>query len=230
MIGVRAVSFDATRTLFAPADPGALYASVLARHGIDVSAAELARLIPLVWSELACAARPDRDRFAAHPGGARGFWRHFVERVAELGEVRRPSPFAAAELYERFGTAGAWRVYPDVVPALDRLAARGLTLAVISNWDERLPRLLGALELAPRFAAVVVSAEVGVEKPHGAIFRAALDALELPAAAVVHIGDSRRDDVEGARAAGMFALHLDRAGDGDLESLDELPEALVRAR
>lgn len=227
---LRAVSFDFTRTLVHTPDPGGEYARVLARHGIELPAAELARLVPVVWRELACGARPDRDRFTAHPGGARGFWRRFVERVVELAGGERPSPFAAAELYERFATPGPWEIFADVRPALARLAAAGYRLAVVSNWDERLPRLLGELGLAASFDAIVVSAEVGVEKPHPAIFAALAERLALSAAAIVHVGDHALEDVEGARAAGLAALHLSRAGRGDLASLAELPEALARAR
>ena len=226
----RALSFDFTRTLVHTPDPGGEYARVLARHGVELPAEELARLVPVVWRELACAARPDRDRFTAHPGGARGFWRRFVERVVELAGGPRPSPFAAAELYERFATAAPWVVYDDVRPALAGLAAAGYRLAVVSNWDERLPRLLAELGLASFFETIVVSAVVGVEKPHPGIFATLVERLALPPAAVVHVGDHALEDVEGARAAGLAALHLARDGGGDLSSLAELPGALARAR
>ncbi|KAB2958457.1 MAG: HAD family hydrolase, partial [Thermoanaerobaculia bacterium] len=168
MIG--AVTLDANHTLLEARDLGGEYACVLARHGIEVPAARLRPAIADAWREVSCAADPRRDRFASHAGGSRGFWRVFVERVCALAEAPRPSPFAAAELYERFAGSGPYLVYPDVEPALTALAARGVRLAVVSNWDERLPRVLAALGLARRFESVVTSAEVGVEKPHPAIF------------------------------------------------------------
>ena len=226
----RAVTLDFTRTLVHTPDPGGVYARVLARHGVELPAGELERLVPVVWRELGCAARPDHDRFAAHPGGARGFWRHFVARVVELAGGPPPSPFAAAELFEVFATPAPWQVYGDVRPALAALRGAGLRLAVVSNWDERLPRLLAALGLAGHFEAVVVSAEVGVEKPHPRIFEAALERLGLAADEVVHVGDHEVEDVEGARAVGLRALRLAREGGGDLSSLEELPAALPRAR
>jgi len=64
---------------------------------------------------------------------------------------------------------------------------------------------------------------VGWEKPHPEIFARAVAAFGLTPGEVVHVGDHRREDVEGARAAGLQALHLDRAGGGDLASLAELP-------
>ena len=50
-----------------------------------------------------------------------------------------------------------------------------------------------------------------------------------PVSYTLHVGDSRRDDVEGARAVGMQALWLTRNSTrGDLRSLSEL-EARLRA-
>lgn len=225
-----AVTLDATGTLLTCPDLGGEYARVLARHGFDLDAETLGALIPTVWRELACSAHPGRDRFRTHPGGARGFWRAFVERVTSLAGAPAPSRFAVAELYERFATAAPWRVYDDVRPALEALAAAGLRLAVISNWDDRLPRVLRALDLASAFDAIVVSHEVGVEKPHAAIFEAAVERLGVAPQEAVHVGDSQVEDVEGARAAGLRALWLERAGAGDLARLDALPAAVERAR
>jgi putative hydrolase of the HAD superfamily len=228
---IRALTFDATGTLFTPRDVGGTYARVLSRHGVGIEPAEVVRLLPEVWREFACAARPERDRFASHPDGARGFWRDVVVRVCLRAGSEPPPPFAVAELFETFARADAWRLYPEVVATLDALAALGLRLAVVSNWDERLPRLISALGLAPRFEAIVVSQSIGVEKPHPAIFRAALERLGVSAEETVHIGDRRLEDVEGAEAAGLHALWLARSGGGDLDSLSALPgrlEALAR--
>ena len=113
-----------------------------------------------------------------------------------------------------------------MLPTFTELRRRGFRLGVISNFDERLPRLLDALGLAAHLDAAVHSSAVGVEKPHPAIFEQLLHDLELPPAAVVHVGDSRRDDVEGAQAIGLHGLLLDRRGHGDLARLDELLDQL----
>ena len=113
------------------------------------------------------------------------------------------------------------------MPALEELRAAGLRLAVISNWDERLARVLAGLGLASYFEAIHASAVVGVEKPHRKIFETALAGLGMPAERVLHVGDSALDDVEGARAVGLHALWLVRDGAGDLARLTELPERLA---
>ena len=227
---VAAVTFDVTHTLLACPTLGQQYADVLARHGIAVLAGDVEAAIPLVWQELACAATPARDRFVHHPKGARGFWRHFVERTCELIDAPRPSAFAAAELFDRFAQPDAWEVAPGTRPMLAELKRRGLKLAVISDWDPRLPLLLERLDLADPFDTFAIPAIVGVEKPHPRIFETALAALGVAAGEALHVGDSRLDDVEGAQGVGMRALRFSPAGDGDLTSLAELPALLFGDR
>ncbi len=182
-----------------------------------------------MWQELSIRTRLGEDRFSAHPEGAKGFWREFVARVAAHLELEAPTPFLAAELFERFAHVEAWQVFADAREALPTLRAAGLRLAVTSNFDARLPRLLADAGLADFFDTVVYSEEVGVEKPHPAIFEELLERLQLQSARVLHVGDSRRDDVEGARAVGMQALWLTRGSPrGDLRSLSEL-DARLRA-
>jgi putative hydrolase of the HAD superfamily len=225
---VQAVTLDATGTLLHCPRLGEIYAEVLGRHGVAIDAAEAGRLVRLVWQEMSCSADPAHDRFAADPLGERGFWRRVVDRVLEyLGHAA--SPFAAAELFHRFGQGAAWEVYPEVPAVLEALAADGLRLAVISNWDHRLPWLLDQLGLAGRFAAVVYSAAVGVEKPHPEIFARALSVLGVPAERALHVGDRQVEDVEGAEAVGMRGLLLRRGPGkpGDLADLAALP-AVVR--
>lgn len=103
-------------------------------------------------------------------------------------------------------------LYPDVLPALDALAAAGVPVAVVSNWDCSLPDVLASLGVAGRFAAVVVSAVVGARKPEPAIFRHALERLGVAPEAALHCGDLPAADCEGARRARIRAVLLDRSG------------------
>lgn len=224
---VAAVSFDVTGTLLALPRLGELYAATFSRHGLEADPAALDAMVREVWKELSIRTRLGEDRFAGHADGPKGFWRELVARVAMRLDLPEPSPFVSAELYDRFSHADAWQVYPEVREVLAALAGAGLRLAVVSNFDPRLPRLLADLGLLPRFEAVVYSAQAGAEKPHPAIFERLVAQLALPAGRVLHVGDSRREDVEGALGAGMQALWLDREGGrGDIASLAELPPRL----
>jgi HAD superfamily hydrolase (TIGR01509 family) len=92
--------------------------------------------------------------------------------------------------------------------ALDRLRAAGLRLGVISNADGRVEEALVAAGLRDCFDVVLDSALVGVEKPDPAIFRAALDALDVSPDQALYVGDLYEVDVVGAQAAGMAAVLL----------------------
>lgn len=108
---------------------------------------------------------------------------------------------------------------PGAVDALRQLAATGAAIAIISNSngtvEEQLLRT-GICQVGDgagvRVALVLDSFVVGIEKPDPAIFRHALDALQVPAGRAVHVGDTGWADVEGARAAGVQPLHLDPFG------------------
>lgn len=229
-----AITFDVTGTLIHSPGLAAIYREVLARHGVPAAEDELARLVPLVWQEMACAADMAEDRFSAHPEGARGWWQRFVERIGEHLGGPAPSPFAAAELFARFARPQAWEVYPEVPAVLADLRDRGFRLGVVANWDGRLPQLLAGLGLAQLLDAIVYSAAAGVEKPHPRIFRAACAELEVDPQEALHVGDRVREDVEGALAVGMEALLLVRRRPGkggmpagDLSDLTPLPEIVV---
>ncbi|MEZ5330761.1 MAG: HAD-IA family hydrolase [Thermoanaerobaculia bacterium] len=228
---IEAVTLDATGTLFHCPRLAAIYAETLGRHGLAVDPDRVGELIPVVWRELDCRVGYGEDRFASHSGGSRGFWKGFLQRLCALAGLSAPSRFLAAELYDRFARGESWELYPEVEPVLARLAGRGLRLAVVSNWDERLPGVLAELGVAGRFASVVYSQRVGVEKPHPALFRRALDELGVPPERALHVGDRSRLDVEGATALGMRALLLDRHRTGDgtgvIASLSELQRVLA---
>ncbi len=207
---LQAVTFDATGTLFHCPRLGEIYSEVLARHGVAVAPAEAARLVALVWQELGCRAEPGNDRFSAHPEGPRGWWARFLARVCEHLGAASPSRFATAELFHRFGHAEAWQLYPEVPGVIAALRRQGLKLAVVANWDPRLAPLLEELGLARFLDAVVTSTEVGAEKPDRRIFATALGRLGVEPAAALHVGDRQLEDFEGAIAAGMRALRVDR--------------------
>jgi putative hydrolase of the HAD superfamily len=93
------------------------------------------------------------------------------------------------------------------VETLASLRARGIDLAVVSNWDVGLEEHLERLGAARLFSTIVTSAEAGAAKPDPAIFRVALDRLGVDPARAVHIGDEP-EDAEGAAAAGLGFLSV----------------------
>jgi putative hydrolase of the HAD superfamily len=105
-----------------------------------------------------------------------------------------------------FMTAIAFEPMPGALEAVAALRARGLELAVISNWDIGLEEHLELIGAAPLFSTIVTSAEAGAAKPDPAIFRLALERLGVEASRTLHVGDEPEDE-EGACSAGMQFAH-----------------------
>jgi putative hydrolase of the HAD superfamily len=91
---------------------------------------------------------------------------------------------------------------PDAFDTVRALRARGLEVAVVSNWDIGLTEQLERLGTASLFSAIVTTAEAGAPKPEPDVFRLALTRLGVVAGRALHVGDEPGDE-EGARAAGM---------------------------
>jgi len=121
-----------------------------------------------------------------------------------------------------------FRAYPDAAPALERLRGLGLKLACVSNWDVSLPDVLARCGLAELLDGAISSAGAGARKPDPEIFAPALELAGCRPSEAIHVGDTVTEDVLGARAAGIEALHLARSGDGQIASLAEIEEHLRR--
>lgn len=107
----------------------------------------------------------------------------------------------------------AFRTFPDVLPALRELRESGLRLVVVSNWDCSLPEWLDRAGVGPLVDGAVSSAVVGEAKPAPAVFEAGLRLAGCDAGEALFVGDSVENDVLGARAAGLRAVLVQRAGD-----------------
>jgi len=129
-----------------------------------------------------------------------------------------------------------WRLFADVLPALDAL--RHLPLAIISNAPVAQQReKLVRTGIAERFTAVLTPDTAGVGKPDPAIFLAACATLGCAPAECLHVGDHHDHDAIGARDAGMHGVWLDRFGGAPAEagilriaSLDEVVPAVSQGR
>ncbi len=224
-----AITFDAGGTLLhTRPSPGAIYARVAARHGLRVEPARMERAFRETWEEVHDAGLVHET---ADQEGMR-YWRRIVYRTLErVGGMDDPEP-CFLELYEMFADPALWHLEEGAVEVLREARDRGCAVGLVSNWDSRLRGLLEGLGLIGYFDAIVISCEIGVEKPHPAIFHAALREMGVRPEETVHIGDSYRDDVIGARRAGISPIWLLRDGAfpaGGCATARTLREAFSRA-
>ena len=103
--------------------------------------------------------------------------------------------------------------YPDVEPALRELHERGMTVVIASNWDCSLPEWLRPTGILDLVDGVVTSAEVGAAKPSPRVFERALGIAGVDPGEALHVGDKLDNDIQGAAAAGIRAVLLQRDGD-----------------
>jgi putative hydrolase of the HAD superfamily len=113
--------------------------------------------------------------------------------------------------------------YPDVLPALARLAER-LPLASLTNGNADL-ELTG---VAAHFAHHVCARDTGVAKPDPRIFLAAAARLGVPPGRILHVGDDPVMDMAGARDAGLRTAWINRAGAAWPEALGQAPDLDLR--
>jgi HAD superfamily hydrolase (TIGR01509 family) len=103
-------------------------------------------------------------------------------------------------------------LYPDALPTLSALRAKGYSLGLVSNAPPDTLGVIEAMGLRRFFPVILVSGVVGVSKPNPEIFRMALEQARATPAETVHVGDVYEADVVGARNAGIKGILLDRSG------------------
>lgn len=140
------------------------------------------------------------------------FWIEYHRRVLDACATGSGGSTRAESVYRRFTESLGWRVYDEVPALLDALHDRGVKTGIISNWTGDLEDVLRRVDLHRRFDVIVDSARFGHEKPHGAIFAEAAARAGVAPGCAVHVGDSVEHDVDGALAAGMRAVLVDRDG------------------
>lgn len=226
---LEAVLFDFDGTLGTYRSHLALYVAAAAEHGVEVTEAALRQTIDDTWAAWQTPQGVDHSASSASEAtyNTEVRARLHVLRLAAAGATGDLDAVAARICVLECDPAN-FELYDDTLPALERLHAAGLRIAIVSNHVWRLPEVVAALGLTPYVDHVLTSARVGYRKPHPAIYRAALEAVDVPAEAALFVGDSPSHDVEGPRAAGMRAVLIARRGTGHVDAihtLDELPLA-----
>ena len=203
------IFFDAAGTLFhLPKGVGYHYALVANRMGLMLNAAALDEAFAASWKQI-----PPRETTGEpRVDDDKGWWRELVDRIFDkvapaTKDLDRDAFFEVA--YEHFAEAGVWELFPEVLEVLEQLHSR-CRLSIISNFDGRLRLILELLGISRFFSPVVISSEVGADKPDALIYARALELSNARAAAALHVGDDPVKDWEGAAAAGLSVFKLDR--------------------
>ncbi len=103
-------------------------------------------------------------------------------------------------------------LFDDVIPAMGRIRNSGLLIGLISNVNSTGSALADSMGLTGHIDFAITSGDAGAEKPHPAIFHAALSKAGVRPAEAIHVGDQIESDIEGARSAGITPVLMDRFG------------------
>jgi 2-haloalkanoic acid dehalogenase type II len=105
-----------------------------------------------------------------------------------------------------------WRLYPDAMDVMRALHSAGYRVGCISNTNDgaHVQRIVDYYGLRPWLEPLYTSEEVGLRKPHPAIFHLVLDQWGLTPDEVVMVGDTLDADVLGAHSVGMQGIWVDR--------------------
>lgn len=225
----RALTVDVGGCLLTPVEPATVtYVRLAAVHGFEGVTETSAKAA--IRAGFAAPPPPEQNG-VRYVGEVKSFWR--PPRGGGDGGAALDDPKLEAVLddhyahYENLRSAGSsWHVAPGAREAFAALRRGGVKVAIISNWDTRLPKLLRDCGFDETLLdTVVVSAEEMSDKPDAKIFQVALNRPlnritdgglneggkgdeGRGAAGVVHVGNSTLNDVEGARWAGFGASLL----------------------
>lgn len=218
---IEAIFFDATETLiYLPQGVGWHYAEIAREMGENLAVADLNAAFRQVFR--AMPRRPAHGLPRADDD--RGWWRELVFRVLDAmpdraSQLAREAYFD--RVYERFSQAEIWALYPEIEPVLAALSTQ-FRLGIISNFDGRLRGILAGLKIDQYFEQIVISSEVGADKPEALIFQKALSLFKLAPDQALHVGDHPEYDWRGAEAVGLHVFRLQRPQNSLMELVSQL--------
>ncbi|MGB8356899.1 MAG: HAD-IA family hydrolase [Chthoniobacteraceae bacterium] len=220
---VDVIFFDAAGTLIhLPESVGFHYSLVAKRHGLHLDETRTNEAFRSAWKQMPARETTRKPR----PDDDKGWWRTLVAQVLEISaENQHAYDFNAyfEDLYLHFAQPGVWQLYSEVYPTLANLH-QPYRLAVVSNFDRRLLPIFDHLGITSMFEKIILSSEVGADKPDPCIFQYALDSLHVTPSRTLYIGDDPAKDWRAAKAAGMHVFHLDRPQN----SLADIPALLEK--
>jgi HAD superfamily hydrolase (TIGR01509 family) len=175
------------------------------------------------WQALERSTKQEFDQTLLSGKVDHGFWWTFYTNL--LHELGSPDNSLRDQLVHNTQQSANWdQILPGTRDSLGRIGQNHST-AVISNSDGKINRVLERCGICDCFASITDSGNVGHEKPHPAIFGAALEQMRANPADSLYVGDLYSVDYVGARNMGMQAILFDISGayrDRDLPRVESL--------
>lgn len=165
----------------------------------------------------------DHPEHSTSEASYRAWQRDRLATVLVASDVTEPARTELLDEIDHVRYTRVFDLYPDVVPTLTALRADGVTIGVCSNWNWDLDRHLTRTGIVGLLDFTVCSARAGTRKPSKQIFATVLDRAGERPDRVLFVGDSWRDDIDGAATVGMRGLHLVRDGECPVAAHADVP-------
>ncbi|HTN42950.1 MAG TPA: HAD-IA family hydrolase [Nitrospiria bacterium] len=210
-IYARAIFFDAVGTLFhVRGGVGQVYWEIARPYGVRTTPEAIEQAFheifpkapPLVFSRLQAGLLRRSEK--------KWWYAVVLEVFRRVGMIRNFDQYFE-EVFRAFAGIRGWELYPETRDALHDLKKAGFVLGVISNFDSRILTVCTDLEIFEYLDSIQISSREGAAKPDPQIFLKALQHHNLQPREAVHVGDSLKDDVKGAAAAGLIPIYLNRS-------------------
>jgi len=135
-------------------------------------------------------------------------------------------------VYDNSGQAITARVIDGAFKVLEAIRKEGYRIGMIANGDsDNIRRIIGATGLQDYFNSIVISEEVGIEKPYQRIFEVALARLGVKPENAVMVGNKIDADILGANRAGMTSVWFkwNNRYSGTIDSSQEKPDFTINS-
>ena len=204
--GVSVVVFDVVGTLIEPSPTVAVaYQRAAASHGVERDPHAIQQRFKAAWRRQEALDAAATPAFATSRSREAERWRSIVE---EVFDDTASSAAIFADLWDHFGRVEAWRPLARGRELLRLALEANATVALASNFDERLLAIAGHLEPLSWVPHVFPSSEIGWRKPAPEFFRWLERRLACRPAEALLVGDDPELDVAAAQRAGWRALGI----------------------
>jgi putative hydrolase of the HAD superfamily len=205
---IKAIFFDWMNTLtYAEPDRHDQFCQIARESGVDLSPHKVAQGIYNAGSEL-----PEGAPYRWQESHDPEIFIRYIEIILGEAGVKLPRDKVLEILRElsRSAKVENYVLYDDVLPTLEKLKKRDLTVGLITSLTKDMNLIYSDLGLAHYIDFVVTPKVVGANKPEPPIFLAALERAGVGASESVYVGDQYETDVVGARGVGISPILIDR--------------------
>ncbi|KAH7642754.1 haloacid dehalogenase-like hydrolase domain-containing protein 3 [Dermatophagoides farinae] len=215
---IRLLSFDITKTLITTSNEiGAEFMKIASKYGLSPKSDDTVARLNESFASNFKRLNQELPNFGLKSNlTSVEWWSRLIQlSFADVGynetSDRQKLEQASQQLYKYFSRGNLWHLNPDARELLSELRKQKpeITLAVASNFDERLETILRDLDIRHFFNFMFVSRQCGLAKPDPEFFQHILKTVEVGPNEYLHIGDDVENDYFPVKKIRANALIMD---------------------